>query len=280
MPSNKKPFIAYTHIEKCAGTTMNFILGNNFPLIVYPKPIGFTNDERTAFKEEYLQRLMKKLPFIQGVSGHNVRPFTKYENVVKGDVFRFTILREPVSRYLSHLNYQRTDMGIDHSIESYLESKRDNNFQVNKIAGTNSADDAIKIADELLQFVGIMEYFDQSIILLDHLLPIQLNAYFMKRNVLKDKKEVQHKPYKWNDFTPAQQAKVQENNAEDIKLYNHCLEQFKNSYQQATGKPLDQLKQTHTNETKSMFYCSILFKRLYRKVIEKGMVKDYLATQE
>ncbi len=73
--------ICFFHIEKAAGTTLNYILRNNYlSFMVLPTLGSWTNKFENAFSLTDAKILTSLLPFTRGFGGHIVRPFLEYEN--------------------------------------------------------------------------------------------------------------------------------------------------------------------------------------------------------
>lgn len=83
----------------------------------------WSNEEGNCFSQKELDLLLKLSPFTTGIGGHTTRTYLDYQKVVKNPVFYFTFLRNPVDRYMSHLNYQIHSMNIQWDIEEFVEEK-------------------------------------------------------------------------------------------------------------------------------------------------------------
>ena len=94
--------------------------------------------------------LRRWLPFIGGIGGHTTRSWLDYEGAVGRDVFRFTFMRDPIARYMSHFNYQRIRMGLDWRIEEFLAESRFDNYHTRRYAGRASLERAKRMHDRLV----------------------------------------------------------------------------------------------------------------------------------
>ncbi len=271
------PLIVYVHIEKCAGTTLNFIMGNNFPFFLYPRPRNFTNSTNTIFQLKYLRKALKLFPFVQGVSGHNIRPFAEYEKATNRDILQFTFLRDPIARYMSHLNYQRVVMNINWKLNEFLENSGMRNFQTVKIAGKEDLNLAKKIIGKHMHFIGFTEYFDQSLLLLEREYGVNLNLYYKKRNILKN--DTSKPILRFSELSSNEKEHILNNNKLDIELYNYYLEKFKYQFKLKFHTTLEDTSLKKLMKKRRIvikFYTSIIFKRFYRKILEPLFFKGYL----
>lgn len=277
----KKPFIIHVHLEKCAGTTLNFLLANNFPGMVYPSAIPDTNQPNTIFTEKHLKKLIQFLPLTQGISGHNIRPFINYENVLNRNIFLFTFFREPISRYMSHFNYQRLGMKIDWTLQEFINYEEFHNFQTTKIAGESNIEKAKYLVNNRLNSFGILEYFDQSLALLTSQLGFDLNLYYYKRNQTNSITKPQIKPVTFSELSPKYKDQIIEVNKLDIELYNYCLEIFNKKYFNNFDQTVSQsIELESKSKRKVVFYFSMLLKKLYRFFIEPIILGEYLAKRK
>lgn len=203
-----KPFLVFLHIEKTGGITLNNILHQSLPGYVTPRP-----DYGSRFEKVHLDRLQKWYPLkIQGIGGHRIDPTVGYRT----DQFTFTFIRKPIDRYLSHLHYQIYKMGIDWKLEDYLNNPYFNNFQTYRIAGQTDLQKAKQVMDKHLDFIGLVEHFNQSLGLLKVQLPgLDLKMDYQKSNVTLP----QNKRFVFEELSKKYQDQIVANNQLDIELY-------------------------------------------------------------
>src|SRR4051812_4528507 len=109
------PFLVFIHIEKCGGITLHNLLHANFKGYISPHP-GF----QEHLSKEELKWLKRLYPGkVTGIGGHRAGAFQHYEDVIKQPLFYFTFLRDPIKRYLSHLNWQKMIMSKDWTFDSF-----------------------------------------------------------------------------------------------------------------------------------------------------------------
>ncbi len=222
----KKYFLIYVHLERCGGTTMHNLLRSNFPFYTTINPRRWSNELQNAFTDKHLKSMLKIIPFCQGIGGHTIRPFFNYESVLKPGYKKlmFTFLRDPVKRYLSHFYYQKYVMNIPWSIEQFLDEERFNHFQTVKIAGSSDANKAIEILQNKIDFVGISEQYDASLLMLFALFGKRPN--YELRNALRPKGEVK----KLEEFPEKIQNRILENNSQDQIIYDFAIRKIFPSY--------------------------------------------------
>ena len=221
-----KRFICFVHIEKAGGITLHNIFHTIFNNYLTPSP---------AFGEHFtkseLQKLIKIWPLtIAGIGGHRLGAFLNYEEVLTKDIFYLTFLREPIARYMSHMNWQKNIMNINWSPASFTAETYFNNFQCYRISGERSFISAKQVISKKFGFVGLMEEYDPSLVILSYLLGLDMSAFqYSKAN----QKKYGIKEFKFEKLSDELQSHIIENNHEDIKLYYYLKDElfpdFKNS---------------------------------------------------
>jgi hypothetical protein len=158
--------LAFTHIPKCAGTTMVYLLRRNFGWRHMDAIAGDTPRRPPVYTPRDLRRDLRIYPLLRSVAGHYVQPFVDMEEF-DDRLAWYTILRDPVRRFLSHYrdNVRRgwaKDMGEWLAkTESYLP-----NSQVLWLAGVPDLEAAKQVLTGKFRGVGLTERFDESLLIL------------------------------------------------------------------------------------------------------------------
>jgi hypothetical protein len=219
----------FLHIEKTAGTSLVSYIRES----VGEKNFYYTRpellDDESKVKEELSQ--------YKALAGH-----IRYDQIVKNyqNLFKMTFLRDPIDRILSFYYYAKevpkTADGI--TVESkrlnildfldYCKEKNDRRFvngMTYKISSAVAIDKELESAKKNLldfDFIGIQEYFDDSLRLLSHKTGWKPLAISPKTNRTKNRES---KESMEEDVI----QKIIEMNQDDIILYNEALKQFKAS---------------------------------------------------
>jgi len=206
---------------------------NQFPYYAVPKysiPINQKKDpiDHLVFTEKHLRKLLRKAPFVQVLGGHHTRSYIDYSKTTRRPVFKFTFLRDPVSRYLSHFNYQRNVMGIEWDWREFLEAKKFNNWQTRRIASGEDLEKAKELVLKSFNFVGLTEKFDESLLLFRKSLESEnFNPGYRKVNTTLDQNP--EKPALTVDsLDEKEMGKVLDNNSLDSALYEFVEEEVFN----------------------------------------------------
>jgi len=215
-----QPFICFVHIGKNGGTTFNQILHDNFPRFF---TLNYHRKTDGNFDKNYLKRFLRSVGGAQGVGGHTIKPYLDYESVVRRPIFYITFLREPVKRYVSVVNH-RMHQGWSPDIEHTFKYERYQDQQTRHLIGKRELTGAVEMIQRL-DFVGILEQYDLSLLLLRQ----QLKPYFdfsinyKKENVAKDRST---NFYNINTLSEVHLNRIKTENALDIQLYQTGLERF------------------------------------------------------
>lgn len=145
--------------------------------------IFYTDDPVSS---DDLNRVIKYMPHIKSILGHEVMGFSNLEKVVP-DLQYCTFLRSPIKQTASWFQYlinigRRDEL----SFKSYMKSEFPRNRQVKMIAGKEDLDVALKVIREKNIFVGLTERFDESLLIFKKLFCPSLSLSYSKRGIAKD----------------------------------------------------------------------------------------------
>ena len=188
--------LLHLHGFKCAGSTFMWILEKNFPKkVLYVESL----QGNTRLKYDRVESLLENGNY-SAISSHLIAPPSKPESNVKPLVVAF--LRDPVKRLISAYEFQKATNSLkegDVNFRAFLTRLRNSpvsNYQTRLISpqsfnqtGARNGWDinprAIDLEDENI-FIGTVEMFDQSMILLEEWLQdkgIKFDAsYYLPNN--------------------------------------------------------------------------------------------------
>lgn len=217
----KKDLICFLHIEKAAGTTFHHILSNNFNNYLTISPAYYWSNENENYLTSLeLKWLLKLTLATDAIGGHPLRAEPKYELTLKRPVKFIIFLRDPVSRYISHFKHQKFAKGIDWSIQSFITEDRFNDYMTRRLSPSNNLDEAKATLDRIA-FIGLMDQFDESLILLKkQIQSVKFKPFYEKQNI-GESIEL--------DFldNPEILKCIVNNNKNDIALYKYAQSLFK-----------------------------------------------------
>ena len=210
--------LAHVHIMKTAGQTICDILRRSFGANHCDLRCGkFATLNDLKFAKRFYPRLAS-------ISGHAIHAWTELADW-PGIRF-FTFVREPISRCLSHYQFDCVRNGTTEDFIPWLEIR--SNYQTRFLSGTEQADAAIASIQEHIGFVGLLEDFDRSLRLFQTWAGQPLALNYRSRNVSKQctiKEQIL--------ANPEYVAAMHELHQEDQRLYTHLKQ---NVYPQMVAK--------------------------------------------
>lgn len=228
----KPTTLIFLHVPKAAGMTLHSIIDRQ-----YPKESIFNIGQPVR---EHIDKF-KKLPEhkrakIRCMKGHMWFGLHRY---LPQPSMYITMLRNPVDRLVSHYFYvlrspthplYKTVKSSKMNLREYVSSGMSpelNNGQVRLISGTSVQDDRASTDDleaakrnlsEYFVAVGLVERFDESLILFKKLLGWR-NIYYMKQNV------THGRPSK-REISPQTLRTIENHNSLDMELYKFGVQIF------------------------------------------------------
>ena len=204
--------LGHAHIMKTAGQTVCDILRQSFPgehCDLQAHPVATPDDLRLA---------RRFYPRLRSIAGHCVVPTAELAQSFP-DLRFFTFVRDPVARCVSHYQFYRAKTKSRGDFDAWLEESA--NYHVRFLARTNDVARAIEILDCRVGFVGVLERFNESLVMLRRWAgEPALKIRYRSRNIATDnsiKRELLG--------DPATVEKIRRLHAGDYELYRHVREE-------------------------------------------------------
>jgi len=224
------PRLAIAHIHKTAGTTLSGALktafGGRYCLVTARDP------DAPFFGADELRAMRRVYPNLEVLMGHDIRPYGDLHEAVP-DLSYATFLRDPIVRCASHYQYDLQRGGVDLPFEEWITHEVSPNRQVRHLAGPDATGtDAVAMVEDRVDFVGVLEQFDASLVMmaafygfprLGYVRKWSAPANDVKRQLLDD---------------PASRALLEETNREDMVLYRHVIDEVLPRQEAAYGPSL------------------------------------------
>ncbi|MCB2223495.1 MAG: hypothetical protein KQH83_04880 [Actinobacteria bacterium] len=225
-----QPRLAIAHIHKTAGTTLSgalkAALGGRYCLVTARDP------HAPFFDAAELHAMRRVYPRLEVLMGHDIRPWGDLHEAVPGLQYA-TFLRDPVTRCASHYQYDVQRGRVDLPFEEWIAHEVSPNRQVRHLAGPGaSGDDAVALVEERVAFVGLLEHFDASLVMmaarfglppLHYVRKWSAPADDIKRRLLDD---------------PSAREMLEAANREDMILYRHVVDEVLPRQEAAYGPAL------------------------------------------
>jgi len=220
--------VGYVHINKTGGTTIKFILRNS----TWFRHCDLPTLRRDAVADGRDITFAQKVFFfgLNSITGHSLRPWVED---LPNSINYFTILRDPLQRCLSHYQHVKRAnrrKGGDITFEEFMQNERYRDRQVRHIAGVPDIEKAKAIVKERFFFVGLLESFDESMRILQKLLPFPITLQYQPRHVAKDntaKQEVLN--------NADSRELLNRGNQLDLELYNFVRDELYPAYREKAG---------------------------------------------
>lgn len=218
--------LAFVHMEKTAGQTVRAILRKNFGT----RHCDFlVNRQARTSDWEWVR---KCYPRLESVGGHSVMPYGEFDRIFQ-NVRYFTYLRDPIRRCLSHYQYIIDCKSAVDEFPKWILTQR--NYQTRFLCGEENADRAIEILQQKIGMVGLVERFNESLLLWKRWTGCpRLDVTYRSVNVAQSNRLKQQLLSEQRNRDLLEECHV-----EDLKLFRYVIEEVYPRQQREYGDSLD-----------------------------------------
>lgn len=222
------PMLIFLHIPKAGGTTLNGIINQQ-----YAKHTTFRFNSITAWQtiNDLPQPQRQSLRLIRGHFAFGLHQFLPCHAIY------FTLLRDPVARFISHYHYVHRSPGVKAheqvrsiSLEEYVETMgaEKGNLQTRLLFGLSEVSKPTpeniiatvkQNLDRHFRVVGLVERFDETLVLLQRAFGWRSPVYVRQNVTLAAEKNQA-------EISQATLQKIKQYNAMDLELYEYGLQKF------------------------------------------------------
>lgn len=156
--------LAFTRNKRCGGATVESVLRASFNYRHCELTVRRTRRDDPVVAAEELARTQFVYPSLESVSGRGVVPWSNLATTYPHLRF-FTFVRTPLERCASEYQHRVGFGGLRKTFESWIQSPAARNHQVRQLCGAEDADLAIDMIRGRMGFVGLVERFNESLVL-------------------------------------------------------------------------------------------------------------------
>jgi len=202
--------LAQIHIQKTAGQTIRAILRKSFGPAHCDLIEGL---DRPADNLKWTARCYRRP---KSIAGHAVRPDPVFREHFPEARF-YTFLRAPLARSISHYQYLLERGSRHFPFREWVEANAD--YQTRRLAGEPNAEKAIEVLESTVGFVGLVERFNESLVLWRKWTGAVVDIGYRSVNVARSN------AVKANVLASDRNRElIRELNREDEKLYHHVAD--------------------------------------------------------
>lgn len=284
--------IAFVHVAKTGGRSIEAMLRSAYGWrhcdAALLRPLPCQDPERTRFTipkygPEEIRQLKSIVPGMRSLGGHHVALWSDVEKAVPEEVTYLVFLREPLKRGASHYQFHVNEDDYTHLYgfrhfgwNDWMEWETHHNHQLKMLSPNVDVDEAIRLIQTKRVFVGLMERFDESLLLFQRLFAPDLRIAYRRKNTARDNsiaKELLADPRKCDQ--------IREMYAAEFPLYEWVANELYPGYQREYGAGLQEdLACYQARERDRVNNLNLLNYHIYRRLFYLPRVKKLRRTNE
>ncbi len=188
-----RSLLVFLHLAKTGGRTVDTVLRNTFgPAYVQAeslrphRPVGLDDDAFIApvYTPADLDRLHRHCPWLRAVGGHTLTLDAGFHR--HRPVRYLAFLREPLARGASHFQYHQAATPHPLDWDRWCAWREHHNHQTRFFAADGDPRRAMTAIEEHGVFVGLLEKFEESLLLARRLVAPELHLAYHRSNTAGD----------------------------------------------------------------------------------------------
>jgi hypothetical protein len=238
--SPSRSLLVFLHLAKTGGRTIDTVLRSTYgPRYVQAEPLRPPREAGTggrefiipAYTPDDLRRLQRRVPWMRAVGGHTLTLWSGLHET--GPVRYFAFLRDPLTRGASHYQFHVTSSPSPLDWERWCAWPEHHDAQVRFFDHAGDPSAAIAAIEKHGVFVGLLERFEESLLLLRRLVAPELNCAYVRRNTAQDNSVARELL-----ADPERRGRLREMYAGEFPLYAYVRDVLWPRYEAAYGPGL------------------------------------------
>ncbi len=283
MSQESRSLLTFLHLAKTGGRSVETLLRSTFG-IAYCHAVPWRShlvpgaEERAlsvaSYDHDDFRRLMSVCPGMKAIGGHAVTVPGGLHDLQPVRYFAF--VRDPLKRAASHYQYHVATEKDPLDWAQWCVWNEPHNHQLKYFTRESDAAAAIAAIEELGIFVGLLEHFDESLLLLRKLVAPELNIAYLRSNVAER-----------NDVArgilddPVRREQLAHLNRREQPLYDHVANVLMPRHRAAYGPSLaDDLARFQAHRGRGFNHVHDRLNRLYWKFRVNPAVRAYRRRME
>jgi hypothetical protein len=232
--------LAFLHLAKTGGRTLDTVFRSTYgPGYVQAealrphRPIGLDDGEFEApvYDPDDLKRVRRHCPWLRAIGGHTL---TLWSDLHAVEPVRYVaFLREPLARGASHYQFHAATTPDPLDWDRWCAWPEHHHHQVRYFDRQGDPDRAIAAIQRHGVFIGLLERFEESLLLMRHLLVPELRPAYRRRNTARTNTLARGL---LDD--PARREQLRTMYARDVPLYQWAIDELWPRYEAAYGPTL------------------------------------------
>ena len=235
-----RPLLVFLHLAKTGGRTMDTVLRSTYGAGYVqaepwrpPRAAGTGGGDfiLPTYQPDDFRRLQRLCPWMRAVGGHTLTLWSRVHTV--RPVRYVAFMREPIARAASHYQYHVANAPEPLDWDAYCDWPEHYNSQVRFFSRGADPDEAIRLIREHGVFVGLLERFEESLLLIRRLVAPELVPAYVRRNTASS-----------NDIArklrsdPASRERLRAMNSAEFPLHEFVVNELWPEYERAYGPGL------------------------------------------
>jgi hypothetical protein len=185
--------LVFLHLAKTGGRTVDTVLRNTYgagyvqaEALRPQRPVGLDDGEFIApvYGPAELVRVERHCPWIRAIGGHTLTLWSEYHKL--RPIRYVAFLREPLARGASHYQFHRATSADPLDWDRWCAWPEHHHHQVRYFDHDGDPGRAIAAIEEHGVFVGLLERFEESLLLMQRLAVPELRVAYRRRNTASD----------------------------------------------------------------------------------------------